>query len=212
VAVGRLQFVGPLLGSALVCVGLAARDWYGAGWPWLAFNLALAWVPLIFGAIASRHRTLLVLFGPLWLVFLPNAPYLLTDLVHLAPRPAVPLWFDIALLGGTGALGLAMGVISLRQVATAVAREASPGAGRALFVCVPMLAGFGIWIGRFLRWNSWDLWMRPLDVLRSVAAPVLSPWTHLDAWAFTLTFGALFLASALFSVPRFEAERTVAVD
>ena len=197
----RRDFVAPLLGSGLVCVALAAREQLGAGWPWLAFNLALAWVPLVLGEIASRHRVLLVLVGPIWLLFLPNAPYLLTDLVHLDERARVPLWFDVALLGGTGALGLAMGVLSLRQVTAAVAREAGTRAGRLLFVGVPMLAGFGIWLGRFLRWNSWDLWLRPLEVLRSIAAPVLDPIHHLDAWAVSLTFGSLFLVSALFSPP-----------
>jgi uncharacterized membrane protein len=183
-----------LLGSALVLVALAARDRVGIGWPWLAFNLGLAWVPLILGWIASRHRILLALVGPIWLLFLPNAPYLLTDLVHLRARPPIPLWFDVALLGGVGALGVAMGALSLRQVSGAVERELGRGPAWALMLTAPMLVGFGMYLGRFLRWNSWDLWLRPTALLRSVLAAAADP----DAWGPTVVFGTLFLVAATF--------------
>ena len=144
----------PLVGTVLVLFSLAARDLVATGWPWLAYNIALAWVPLLLSLVAVRHPLLLAILGVPWLLFLPNAPYLLTDLVHLSPRREIPYWYDALVLGGTGALGMWLGVLSLKLVADALARFVAPAAGRALWLTVPPLVGLGIYLGRFLRWNS----------------------------------------------------------
>jgi uncharacterized membrane protein len=190
-----------VLGSSMVVLALLARDWRGPGWPWLGANLLLAWIPVVLGAVAARGPVSLALVGPAWLVFLPNAPYLLTDLVHLAPRPPVPLWFDVALLGGVGLLGVWMGAVSVGHVADAVRRWCGPAAEHALLVAVPLLCGFGMYLGRTLRWNSWDLALRPLAVLGDLAPLVLDPVRHAEVWAFTATFGGLFLVATLAARP-----------
>jgi uncharacterized membrane protein len=78
----------------------------------LVWNLFLAWLPLAFAFLAGRDsnsRLRLFLCAGLWLLFLPNSPYLVTDLVHLRPRPPVPLWFDILLVQSFVLTGLLLG-------------------------------------------------------------------------------------------------------
>lgn len=188
---------GAALGSVLLVLGVVVRSHYGAGWPWLVYNLVLAWVPVGLGAALARWPDRAWVLAPAWLAFLPNAPYLMTDLIHLGPRPGVPFWFDAALLGGAGALGLWLGAASLVQVAQALEGRAGRVAAWALRLGAPLLCGFGMYLGRFLRWNSWDLMVRPHEVLPDVVAPLLAPAAHADAWAFTATFGASFLCAAL---------------
>lgn len=194
-----VAWIGPILGSALVLAALAVRHAVHPGFEWLALNLALAWVPLVLGAIAARNPTLLVLVGPAWLLFLPNAPYLLTDLVHLRHRAPIPLWFDAALLGGTGALGLGIGAMSLREVAGAVRRWFGGPFAHAMYAIVPALCGFGMVLGRELRFNSWDVVFRPYALLDDVVRLLVRPGANLDTWALALTFGSVFLAAAAFA-------------
>jgi uncharacterized membrane protein len=191
----------PLVGTTLVLFALAARDTLASGWPWLAYNLALAWIPLLLGWAATRHRALMWVLGPVWLLFLPNAPYLLTDLVHLRQYKGVPMWFDAMLLGGTGALGLGMGVVSLRMVASAVQQWWGFYVSRLVWLGVPVLVGIGMYLGRFLRWNSWDLWFRPLEVLWSIAELGIDPMGNLKEWAVIAVFTAVFLGASLFAPP-----------
>jgi uncharacterized membrane protein len=191
----------PLVGTTLVLFALAARDTMASGWPWLAYNLALAWIPLLVGWAATRNRASMWVLGPIWLLFLPNAPYLLTDLVHLRQYKGVPLWFDAMLLGGTGALGLGMGVVSLRMVAGAVQEWWGFVAARLVWLGVPGLVGLGMYLGRFLRWNSWDLWFRPLEVLWSIVELGIDPLGNVKEWAVICTFTAVFLGACLFAPP-----------
>lgn len=189
------------LATALLVAGLQVRAELTDGWPWLVLNLILAWIPLLLGRLAAQNRGFLLGFAPLWLLFLPNAPYLMTDLVHLRARAGVPLWFDVAILGGAGALGVAIGVRSLFDVADAVRREAGPWAARALLVAVPPLTGLAIHIGRFSRWNSWEVFTHPKGLARDVIPLVLHPAAHPMEWAFIATYGALFAAAAIVAAP-----------
>ena len=184
------------LASAGVVGAVLARALLADPWPWLAFNLGLAWVPVALGAIASRGKRALVLAGPLWLLFLPNAPYLLTDLVHLRSRPPVPLWFDVALLGGAGALGLALGALSLRQMADCVRRVLGPWGSFCLWAGCPPLCGVAIYLGRVSRWNSWDVFRDPTGPLSEVLGLIAAPGANRAAWAFILTWTLLFGAAA----------------
>lgn len=194
-----VAWIGPIVGSALVVAALAVRHAVHPGFEWLVFNLGLAWVPLVLGAIAARNPALLVLIGPVWLLFLPNAPYLLTDLVHLRHRAPIPLWFDCALLGGTGALGLGIGALSLREVAGAVRRWFGGPFAHAMYAIVPALCGFGIVLGRELRFNSWDVVVRPYALLDDVLRLVFRPGANLEPWALAITLGAVFLAATAFA-------------
>ena len=95
----------------------------------LIWNLFLAWIPYgcALGALGlyrsgSWRRVLLPAPAALWLLFLPNAPYMLTDLLHLAERPPVPLWYDTGMLLAFAWAGMLLGVTSLAAMQSLVRR------------------------------------------------------------------------------------------
>lgn len=139
----------------------------------LIWNIFLAWIPLGIAHAATvfswRRKYILLslpLAAALWLLFFPNAPYILTDLQHLAtPKPGIPVWFDVLLLLWFAWTGLLLGMVSLFLMQDIVRREFGRITGWFFVVTVGILSSLGIYIGRFLRWNSWDLLINPLSRL-----------------------------------------------
>jgi uncharacterized membrane protein len=137
----------------------------------LVWNLILAWAPLVFAGIAhwayaSREvigrRGWLVAFLTLWLLFFPNAPYLVSDLKHLSmPRPEAPLWFDSVLVGSFVLTGITAGFASLVLVHDLARRRFGAAGAWALISLASVASGFAIYLGRFVRLNSWDVLTRP---------------------------------------------------
>lgn len=181
----------------------------------LNWNLLLAWIPLVCAGAAwalqgnsrrPRFRTLPLL--GFWLLFFPNAPYILTDLLHLAQREGVPLWFDLMFLLSYAWNGIILGFVSLWIVQSMLQRwfgtiVAWIGAGLAIFA-----GAFGIYLGRFERWNSWDVLLDPADRLRDILQGLLDPMQHPKAIVVTLLMaailGAMYLSVALFSRARWD--------
>ncbi len=145
-------------------------DYLARGMLW---NLFLASVPLGFSvvfqkALAAQKTTVAALAFGGWLLFFPNAPYVLTDLFHLRSPVGVPLWFLFVALLSCGATGAWLGYLSLAKVHDVVARRWGSRAGWSLAVGTLFLAAFGIYLGRFLRWNSWDIFLHPIALLKSM--------------------------------------------
>lgn len=171
----------------------------GTYFSFMLWNLFLAALPLGFALLLPRSRVYsraLPLLA-LWLLFFPNAPYVLTDLIHLRPRVGVPVWFDLTMLLSFSFTALWLGFESLRLVQTWVARHFSHRTAWAGVVLVMPLTGFGIYLGRFLRWNSWDILTRPLALMRSIAAPLMQPTAYAEVWLFTLITAALLTLAYL---------------
>jgi uncharacterized membrane protein len=129
------------------------------------------------------------IFFCLWLLFLPNAPYILTDLIHLAPRPHVPLWFILALLLSCAGTGAMLGYLSILDVHAVVEEKFSKTTGWAVAISSLLLCAFGIYLGRFLRWNSWDALANPLQLLRSIVRQFIDPSVHPHPLGVTVVFG-----------------------
>ncbi len=162
-------------------------------------NLILAWIPLVF-ALMSRAayggtisgRPLAVMAGMMWLLFLPNAPYVMTDLQHYRPTPLMPGWYDGTMLGAFAVTGLLLGVVSLYIMQSFVA-DVMGGAASWLFVLAVLpLSGFGIYLGRVLRWNSWDVVTAPVALLHDTAQIVRYPILYGEAYVMTAVFATLF--------------------
>jgi uncharacterized membrane protein len=165
----------------------------------LVKNLVLAWIPLALalgiGALAARRRLRsAALLGVPFALFFPNAFYLVTDIVHLRERGAVPLWFDATLLLTFGFAGTALALASLGVVHHAVERCAGPRWGWLTALGVALASGYGIYLGRIERSNSWDVVTAPRVLFESVTAPLLRPDAHLAAWLITAVFGGLLAA------------------
>ncbi|HSN77740.1 MAG TPA: DUF1361 domain-containing protein [Anaerolineae bacterium] len=163
----------------------------------LLWNLFLAWLPLLFAALAvvlARRSLLLALVpGLAWLVFLPNAPYLVTDLMHLANDGRVPVLFDTVLLFSFALCGLALGLVSLRWMQGLVAQRWGSLHGWGFAATALGAAGFGIYLGRYGRWNSWDLLTQPSSLLRDVLGWLANPIDHWHTWAMSLLFASLLI-------------------
>jgi uncharacterized membrane protein len=192
----------PLLASSTLAAVLLALRISLSGrltLAFLAWNLALAWIPWLCSTVActARSRAGTVVAGVVWLAFLPNAPYLVTDFLHLHQRAAIPLWYDIALLASFAWAGCLLAVVSLRAMHVLVTRRFGGPAGWAFVAGATGLTGLGIYIGRFLRWNSWDLAVRPGAVLEDLIARGVSPAAQLRVIGVTGTFAAMFLVTYL---------------
>ncbi|MBN1139483.1 MAG: DUF1361 domain-containing protein [Anaerolineae bacterium] len=165
---------------------------------YVAWNLCLAWLPLAFAYLALRPgqaRLLRLAFGLAWLLFLPNAPYLVTDLIHLPYGSGIPILYDVVLLFAAALCGLALGLVSLRWVQAAVAAWLGAWPGRLFVLVVVGMAGFGVYLGRYLRWSSWDVLLSPAALARDIWLHLIHPVQHWQAWALALLF-AILLAFA----------------
>jgi len=156
-----------LVAASAWCVALleVRKHEYGAaGYRYLVWNLTLAWIPLLVALLlvaAYRHRASwvgLLTLGAVWLVFLPNAPYVLTDFVHLDDQHRL---FDTVIIASFAFTSLALGFASLLLVQLVVTRAAGALAGWLLVVGALFASSVGIYLGRVLRLNSWDVLWRP---------------------------------------------------
>ena len=134
----------------------------------LIWNLFLAWLPLIFALLACEHyrntaRPSLGFAGlaGAWLVFFPNAPYIFTDLIHLTTSFYGHFWVDLVLILMCAVTGLVLGFVSLYLMQSIVARMFGRIAGWIFITAATGLGGFGIYLGRFFRFNSWDVFVKP---------------------------------------------------
>jgi uncharacterized membrane protein len=146
----------------------------------LLWNLFLAWVPLIAAALAFAlaQRGVGGLVGVLvavWLLFFPNAPYVLTDFIHLHENGPSPLWYDALMLSSFAWTALMLGFASLYLIHAIIGRRAGAAVGWVVVVCVLGLASFGVYLGRFARFNSWDVVTRPHLVLSVIREEIDSP-------------------------------------
>lgn len=197
----------PVALSTLLCWGLfGVRAYFSGSWVFLflSWNLFLAWVPYLcslwaahWHAALPHRRWLLALPIALSLAFFPNAPYIVTDFLHLAERSPIPLWYDIGLLTSFAWTGLVLGVYALRILQNIVRGWAGAILSWVFVLAVVNLSGMGVYIGRFLRWNSWDLVMQPTAILSDIAVRLRHPLLHPSTYGVTLLFSALMLVCYL---------------
>ena len=167
----------------------------------LTWNLFLAYIPM-------GLSTLLYLksdgiekwqFWPVaavWLLFFPNAPYILTDLFHLEPRPGISEWFDLLLILSFAITGVLFGLLSLRNMHRVVIQIHSKITGFLFAGGSIVLGSFGVYLGRYDRYNSWDVFRTPDEIFFTIARRMLHPTHHLNTWG--LTIGLSLLLALLY--------------
>ena len=193
---------------------LARATWTGVDdYGFLVWNLFLAWVPLGLSSVLTRVEArgarwpwLALLTAP-WLVFLPNAPYLVTDFMHLRNHDSAPLWFDAVMLMAFAWTGLALGVSSLRAWGDVVRARVGRRIATAFIAGAALLAAYGVYLGRFVRLNSWDVVTRPVRTLTTALAPLSHPLTLQRPWMVTIALTLLFLVAYLTTMRPTERDR-----
>ncbi|MDQ2690982.1 MAG: DUF1361 domain-containing protein [Chloroflexota bacterium] len=206
--------------ACAVCVGLVlARVAYSESERHLGliWNLFLAWIPFIlayFAHAVSWRRASLYLLMPLiaflWLIFFPNAPYMLTDLQDLSRRASdAPLWYDVIVVGWSSWTGMLLGVISLYLMQDIIVRNFGHAAGWIFVFVVSALSSFGIYVGRFVRLNSWDILQNPAETAQEVLGIIIDPSMRLAAFTLLYTFFFLFIFLLLYSFSHMLREQSV---
>lgn len=173
------------------------------GFLFLIWNLFLAWIPYCLSlTLEKSHRKFnsKILTGLLlasWLLFFPNAPYILTDLLHLRFRAPIPHWYDVMLLASFAWTGLILGLLSLYEVQLFFRKRMGKVISWVLVLAAIFLCGFGIYLGRFLRWNSWDVLTKPMFILEELFSLIIHPTAAGQEIGITLVLSVFLLLAYL---------------
>lgn len=130
-----------------------------------------------------------------WIIFFPNTLYLITDLIHIGANVLVPFWFDVILLSLCAYIGLYLGLNSLFYIEQILLLKFNSGKTNFIIVVYILISSFGIYLGRFLRFNSWDVFFKPKFIINDVSNIFLNPENYKEAYISTLVF---FIISILF--------------
>lgn len=194
--------VAPLMavcaGSSLLCVLLLLVRKLMTGTSrlgFMPFNLFLAFLPVAFLLMMERSqkRSHAVACGILWLLFFPNAPYVITDLVHFDKRLGPVSWMDLLALVAAAWAALLGGMITLRFMQERVRLHRSALTSHAFVSAVLFLTAIGIYIGRFLRFHSWHVVQKPHSLFQETVEHFLNPAEYPMVWPFTFAVFALLV-------------------
>lgn len=190
--------------ASLLCVlllNLRSQLWAAQSYRFMIWNLFLAWLPLLAAGgaarLANRPAALLkTVLIACWLLLFPNAPYMVTDWIHpimngdyrWVDQTSLRLWVEIILFTLFAWIGLLLGYLSMRLVHELILRSPFRMAGWPFVVAVSFLGGFGVYLGRFARHNSWDVLLYPQALKESVLEGLGG-----KGIVFSLLFGAVIL-------------------
>ena len=198
----RESFYTLVFATFLACTILIGRLYMTRTWLYLflSWNLFLAWIPYLCSLLVRvihhyqpRRWWLLLPPTALWLLFFPNAPYIVTDLIHLNRNWDFPLWYDVGLIATFAWIGCFLAVASLHSMQRVVRTLAGQLMSWLFVFTSILLSGLGVYLGRFLRWNSWDILYDPSLILYDAITPFLNPTQNLQAVGVTLMFSAFLL-------------------
>ena len=177
---------------------VAARMMYSGKYyfVFIIWNIILAWVPYFLSGFfkqENRNWRNAGVFAA-WLLFFPNALYIVTDLVHINESEVTVqhAWFDALLIFSASVLGLVLAFISLNRVEKFLLLHFHKKVMSFIVPGLLLIGSFGVYLGRFLRWNSWDIIHHPYSLIHSVAERLIFPFDHLVTWGVTLTLTGLF--------------------
>ena len=175
---------------------ISFRIFYSGSLMYIFFcwNLFLAGIPLglsYFLAEVKIKKIQWLLFA-VWLLFFPNALYIITDLIHLKERYPVPLWYDSILIFSAAVNGMVMAFMSLQMIEVFLRSTFNKNKTTIIIFGCLLVSSFGIYLGRFLRWNSWDILLNPLSLLDQISQRFINPFAHPRTWSITLVLTMFF--------------------
>jgi uncharacterized membrane protein len=184
----------PLLIFAVYCMALLlvrAKITQSIYLFFLVWNLILAAVPYFITSYITvnydlefkKPQTYFLLF--IWLLFLPNSFYIITDIVHLSKSDIRTIWYDLVLILSFSIIGFTLGILSLKQYYKIGIQMFTK---RILNISIPticLLSGFGIYLGRVLRHNSWEIFSNPISLINNIFYTFTTP----SAVIFSIHFG-----------------------
>ena len=166
------KLTSTLLFASLVAIAIDAGRggiFTADGLGYLVWNLFLAWVPYLITTYCIKKEMSAWRFGPffvVWLLFFPNAPYLVTDIIHITSHAGHVVWYEGLIFFFFGWIGILLGTLSLIEMRGYFRAHLSRWMSELLVFAICAVSSFGIYLGRFERWNSWDVLTHPADLLR----------------------------------------------
>ncbi|HRD56513.1 MAG TPA: DUF1361 domain-containing protein [Ferruginibacter sp.] len=183
---------------ALIAAMILFRIFYSGtlSYIFMSWNIFLAWVPYIISTYLSVYSKKekwkqLFLFCT-WLLFFPNALYIVTDLVHLQDERNMPWYFDAMLLFASAFAGLLLAFVSLKNVERYFLSFLSQRLVNMLIPALLFLGSFGVYLGRFQRWNSWNIVDAPFALSLNILHYVINPFENIKVWAVTFLFTIVY--------------------
>lgn len=176
----------------------------------LVWNLFLAIIPFGIGSFLKEQNDpsdlSLIMWSIVWLLFLPNAPYIVTDLIHLQLSPPEIVWYDALVIISFAVTGLLLFYFSLTDMKKILEDHFKIFISKYIQIVIFGLVSFGVYLGRFLRFNSWDILSNTFNLIMDISNIIFHPFQHISAWLFTIFFGSFlclgnFLYERLYSNP-----------
>ncbi|PRX53860.1 DUF1361 domain-containing protein [Flagellimonas meridianipacifica] len=159
----------------------------------LVWNLFLAGIPYaitqaLLYVKPMQSKIMFFLGFTSWLLFLPNSPYIITDFIHLQHKGSHLFWLDIIIIFAFALNGLLFGILSLFDMNKLLSEQLPKKVVDFILFAICILSGYGIYLGRFLRFNSWDLFLKPATLFSKMSISL----GYTSTWLISITFG-LFL-------------------
>jgi uncharacterized membrane protein len=201
----KLNFYPYLLLSMAFSVMLSLCRYYISGrvtYVFLFWNLILAFVPFFVSELMLRvdlkkRKSFFVVLLFFWLLFFPNSPYIMTDLFHLKPKTGAPFWYDLMLLLSYSFNGFFLGFLSLMTVEKVATQVYGNTISKVVTFVSLVACSVGVYVGRYLRWNSWDVFTKPFSLLQELQDQDFYPIQDSEILQFTLVFSAFLVLNYL---------------
>lgn len=164
----------------------------------LVWNLFLAFVPYFLSYTLTQYPSLIenkwkfAGIFTVWILFVPNSFYILTDLFHLTQREEAPIWFDLILIISFAWNALLIGILSVRHMEKIFQAMWLYRFDWLFIFPIMWLNGLGVYIGRYMRFNSWDIVSNPFQLAWDIIQLHIYPMDHKGAWGMTICF-SIFL-------------------
>ncbi|MFS4432073.1 DUF1361 domain-containing protein [Chryseobacterium sp. S90] len=198
VASSRFKINMLLILMTVFCFSLSAFRYYISDtkvFLFLNWNLFLAWIPLLLSsfilAFNIKSKISLIFIIIVWILFFPNSPYILTDLFHLRARNSVPIWYDLIVILSYAWTGLICGFISLNDIEKSLSEYGKRNSINAVIIFFLFMSSFGVYLGRFLRWNSWDVLNNPFGLFSDIVVRFIYPLEYTKTWGVTVLMGIM---------------------
>lgn len=192
----------------IVLLGLRVKLTGRFTYSFMIWNLFLACIPQAFAILLRyftpvkntiRARLSRIALFAMWLLFFPNAIYMISDLLHLSriSSPGIPNWYDAVMLFGFAMTGLFLSLVSLRYVHVYLRTRFSKRSSWIMVGTAIVLCGFGVYLGRFLRWNSWDIIQDPFGIFNDILQRLIHPIAHFETYFVTGVFTVILMSAYL---------------
>ncbi|WP_299679224.1 DUF1361 domain-containing protein [uncultured Dokdonia sp.] len=190
----RTLFIGFLFCALLLMMRIKVTGSFH--YLFLVWNLFLAFIPygityLLRSQKSGNNTWILIPSIGIWLLFLPNTPYLITDLQHLKYASQEMVWYDTLLLFSFAAYGLFIMTLTIQDMQKVLSKKIASKWFPFLLISIFIGCGFGIYLGRFLRWNSWDILQNPMALLEDIIMRIRHPFTYAQTWIVTFGYAGI---------------------